>query len=355
MAPSHGGLNYEKLLKQGIGPKEVKDFSVSINPAPLPNSVKQAISQAPLDRYPDSDSRELRRELSRIHNLPSDHFFVTNGTSQAVYLLSQAFLNSSSTWAISAPTYSEYADACSLQSPHRLEFHTGEKELFYPVIESIIQGIEEKQPKILWLCSPNNPTGIQIEEEDFHRIRQCCINNNCIFIIDEAYRCFIPEDQQYDTFLPGVINLRSMTKDYSIPGLRLGYFRAEPELIERVRPYRPEWSVSQPAQYAGCSALKEQKYFQSTWRKTIDLTGEFRRSVEEAGYKTYPTTGNFFLVKVHRLEELKEYLWKDLITLRDCTSFGMTDIVRLGTGKSEENKQLVEALKVFKELFPPLS
>lgn len=354
MTPSHGGLNYSELLKQDIRPQDVRDFSVSINPAPLPESVRQTILNVPLDRYPDSNSTELREVLSRLLDTPAQNFFVCNGTSQAVYLLSQALLKGGRPWAQAGPTYSEYRDASRLQSEDMKEIRSIEEDLFYFPVKNIINHLETRKPALLWLCSPNNPTGALLKEEDFHRIRETSLKTGTHFILDEAYRCFIPAEEQYNTFYPGVINLRSMTKDYSIPGLRLGYFRASEELIEKVRPYRPEWSVSLPAQKAGCAALKEQAYFEKSWLKTIEMTRNFRQTLVDEGFSCFPSHSNFFLVKVHRLEELKDYLWKDLITVRDCTSFGLKNIIRLGTRREEDNQLLINRLKSFREKFPAL-
>lgn len=352
---SHGGLDYKQLLAQGIRPRDVKDFSVSINPSPLPPSVRKAIEEAPLDRYPDSDSTELREELSRLLDCPADQLFVTNGTSQAVFLLSQALIEHEKGWMQCAPTYSEYSDASLLQSDRHWIIRSKEEDRFYPPVEEILSVLENQRPSLFWLCSPNNPTGVYLTEEDFHRIADKAQEVGTSFILDEAYRCFVPEEKQYPTFRPGVINLRSMTKDYSIPALRLGYFRASQEIIEKVRPYRPEWSVSLPAQRAGCAAIREQGIFEKSWRKTIDLTRDLQKRVEDSGYRTFPSQGNFFLIKIHRLEELKSFLWRDLITLRDCTSFGLKDIVRVGTRNEEDNRLLLQRLAEFRKEYPPLS
>jgi len=349
MTPSHGGLNYKELLKEHIRPQDVKDFSVSINPAPLPESVRRKIMDVPLDRYPDSDSTELRQALSDQWGPAPEEFFVTNGTSQAVFLLSQALLRGNKPWLQAGPTYSEYKDASLLQSHDYQEIRAEEDQDFYFPVDKIIKNIQDRSPALLWMCSPNNPTGALLKEEDFHRIREASIQAGTRFILDEAYRCFTSPKKQYNTFYPGVVNLRSMTKDYSIPGLRLGYFRADRDLIDLVRPYRPEWSVSLPAQRAGCASLKEQAYFEKSWRHTIEMTRKFRSGLRDAGFTCYPTHGNFFLIKVNHLKELKEFLWKDLILVRDCSSFGLKDIIRVGTRSEEDNLLLTRKLKEFRD------
>lgn len=355
MTPSHGGLNYSQLLKEGIRPQDVKDFSVSINPAGMPQSVRDAIDATPFDRYPDSDSTELRQSLSKLLGPSPEEFFVTNGTSQAVYLISQALIGPKGSWGQAGPTYSEYGDASKLQSTRKVEIRAREEDLFYPPVQEIIDQLREYKPSIFWFCSPNNPTGVMLKEEDFHSIRKACLRSGTHFILDEAYRCFVAPEEQYDTFHPGVINLRSMTKDYGIPSLRLGYFRASPEIIEQIRPYRPEWSVSLPAQRSGCASIKEQDYFEKSWQRAIELTRDFRAMLEKEGFQLFPSSSNFFLIKLHNLKELKAFLWKDRILVRDCSSFGMKDIIRVGTRCAKDNKLLVERLVEYRKSHPPLT
>ncbi|MDC7222374.1 MAG: aminotransferase class I/II-fold pyridoxal phosphate-dependent enzyme [Spirochaetales bacterium] len=345
MASTHGGLNYKALNEAGVDPDRVIDFSVSINPEPLPQEVYQAFRNAPIERYPDSSSHILKKEIAAAYDLPEEELLVVNGTSQAVFLLAGAYLTERTPWLLAGPTYSEYGDACRLYSQKEIRLDSREEEGFRPSPERLIEAIRREKPALLWLCSPNNPTGTVLGEQDFHRIREAALEEGTLFILDEAYRCFLPEKDQYKTDFPGVVNLRSMTKDFSIPGLRLGYVRASREVIETLARRQPEWSVSAPAQEAGTAALKKLAYFQKSWRLVTEMTEEFRLSVAEAGYETYPTGSNFFLVKVPDLEKLKKRLWEEFILVRDCASFGLQNIMRLGTRSREDNARLVNILR----------
>ena len=345
MSSTHGGLNYKALEEEGIDPSQVKDFSVSINPEPLPDSVYKAFREAPIERYPDSSSNSLRQEISKAYGIPGDEIMVVNGTSQGVFLLAGAFLSHNDKWLLSGPTYSEYADACRLYSSHEIRIDSHEEQGFYPDINKLCTIITEEKPALLWLCSPNNPTGSVLHEEDFHSLRKCALSQDCLIILDEAYRCFLPDSRQYDTVYPGVVNMRSMTKDFSIPGLRLGYIRAESHILDKLKARQPEWSVSAPAQEAGAEAIRNLPYFKKTWQTVVSMTEEFRQDIEAEGYQTFPTGSNFFLVKVPDLEALKKALWHDLILVRDCTSFGLNNIMRLGTRSKEDNARLVKILK----------
>ena len=349
MSSTHGGLNYKALTEAGIDPDRVTDFSVSINPQPLPDEVYEAFRCASIERYPDSSSHSLKKEIAAAYDLESREILVVNGTSQAMFLLAGAFLAEGTPWLLTGPTYSEYADACRLYSSREIRIDSTEGEGFRPPVDRIIAAMERDKPALLWLCSPNNPTGTVLPERDFHRIADAAQKAGTLFILDEAYRCFTPAHLRYRTEREGVVNLRSMTKDFSIPGLRLGYVRASREVIGKLAERQPEWSVSAPAQEAGTAALKKLEYFEESWNLTIGMTENFRASVEKAGYRTFPTGSNFFLVKADNLEELKKALWNELILVRDCASFGLKNMMRLGTRSVEDNARLVSILKKERE------
>jgi histidinol-phosphate/aromatic aminotransferase/cobyric acid decarboxylase-like protein len=349
MSSTHGGLNYKALDEAGIDPDRVVDFSVSINPEPLPREVYEAFRNAPIERYPDSSSFALKQEIAAAYDLPVEEIMVVNGTSQAVFLLAGAYLKEGTPWLLAGPTYSEYADACRLYSDNMIRIDSTEEEGFRPPVDKLIACLKKDKPALLWLCSPNNPTGSVLGEEDFHLLRRTALETGTVFILDEAYRCFLPEPLQYSTDHPGVVNLRSMTKDFSIPGLRLGYVRADRAVLEKLSPRQPEWSVSAPAQAAGIAALGKLAYFQGTWKKVAEQTESFRRDVARAGYDTFPTGSNFFLVKAPDLQKIKEALWKDYILVRDCASFGLNNIMRLGTRSEEDNARLIAIIEEERE------
>ncbi len=349
MPSTHGGLDYKGLIEAGIDPEKVIDFSVSINPQPLPEEVYSAFRNASIERYPDSSSHVLKREIAASYGLAEEEILVVNGTSQAVFLIAAAYLKETTPWILAGPTYSEYADACRLCSPREIRIDSVEEDIFRPSADKLIEAMKRERPALLWLCSPNNPTGTVLPEEDFHRIADAALETGTLFILDEAYRCFTPSSLRYKTEREGVVNLRSMTKDFSIPGLRLGYVRANRAVIAKLAERQPEWSVSAPAQDAGVAALRKRDYFEESWRITIGMTEEFRQAVEAAGYETFPTGSNFFLVKTENLESLKKALWKELITVRDCASFGLQNIMRLGTRSVEDNARLVSLLKKERE------
>ncbi|WP_168203370.1 pyridoxal phosphate-dependent aminotransferase [Oceanispirochaeta crateris] len=347
MGSEHGGLNYSELRKLGISPDDVLDFSVSINPDPLPDSVLEDIRNSCIIRYPDSDSGLLKNSIAAYNNIETDSILVVNGTSQGMFLIVSSLLKENQCVAIVEPTYSEYYDACRLKTDNIISVRMTPQESFRISTSRILETVQSKKPALLWLCSPNNPTGSYLNEEDFETIRKACVQEGTLLILDEAYVCFVQEKKRYNPLREGVIVLRSMTKDFSIPGLRLGYILSSPTIIQRIKKWQPEWSISAPAQVAGVAGFRELDYFKNSWRKTTERRDFLKKNLEDLGLTVYDSCSNFFLVEVDDAEALKTHLWKDLILVRDCSSFSLVNTIRIGIRTDEDNHKLIQSFKSY--------
>jgi histidinol-phosphate/aromatic aminotransferase/cobyric acid decarboxylase-like protein len=146
-----------------------------------------------------------------------------------------------------------------------------------------------------------------------------------------------------------LVLLRSMTKDYALAGLRLGYLLAPAEVIEILSRAQPPWSVNAVAQETGLAALESHGYYHDTWRKLRRLTHTLRRSLLELGLEVLLTDTNFMLVHVGDAVRAQEELWKDRILARDGASFGLPAYIRVGTRLEEDNRRLVSCLERFWE------
>ena len=338
MSSSHGGINPWTMKEAGINPDDVKDFSVSINPVSLPSSILKVIQNSAICRYPDNRSRNLVEKLSREYGYPPEELMVVNGTSQAIFLIAAAFLATGDTTLIAGPTYSEYRDASEVSGARVIEYRTGEENNFKPDSNELSRIIRAEQPKVFWLCSPNNPTGSWLDKKQLLELSTTCIETDCLMVLDEAYRCFAPPGLLPEFSLPAVISLHSMTKDFCIPGLRLGWLQAEAAVIETLLHRQPDWSVSAPAQDAGAACMDKLDYFEKSWKETRENTLLMAGRLQALGLKVFPSAGNFLLVKIGDkigddagVKKLNRELWKELILVRDCASFGLEGFIRIGT------------------------
>lgn len=291
-----------------------------------------------ISSYPEPEPYSLERHLAEKHHLSPENVCVTNGATEAIYLIAQLFRGTVSTIVI--PTFSEYADACRLHG-HRVR-----------EVESV--GMIGTGTDTVWICNPNNPTGRVTDEEELKEI--FASRSRTTFIIDQSYEYFTQKSlltAREAAEYKNVILLHSMTKRYAIPGLRLGYVTAHPELLCRLKEQRMPWSVNQLAIEAG-HYLLENKVFDD-----IDLAGylEEKKHLVDAlasveGLSVLPSDAHFMLVKLEKgtAAALKQYLaCEQGILIRDASNFsGLSQqYFRLATQTPAENKELIKAIKLW--------
>ena len=357
---AHGGLDYAKLARMGISPEDVLDFSVSVNPFPLPERVyRAAAADGKLcTRYPDSDCTRLRRDIAAYHGLSPDEILPVNGTSQGIFLIAAAYTRLHSgihetapVCLVSGPAYGEYGDAWNAYGGRVVSIAASEECMFTPSASALIEQIRTYHPRLVWICEPNNPTGRQLGPEEMQRVLRTCRETGTLPVLDEAYRNFMHEHtdaaRESVSTEARVLRLRSMTKDFGIPGLRLGYIIGTPEELASLRRLQPDWSVNGPAQQAGSACLEEIDYFRDTWHRTREAAVDLGDTLSTMGFPVVPFEANYLLMKTGNVALLTAHLWKRLIQVRDCTSFGLPGYVRIGSKTPEENRVLVSALEKY--------
>lgn len=345
----HGGLDYRRLRGEGINPGAILDFSVSTNPFDPCPEVFEAVGRAAFTRYPDSSSGDLRLALAGLNGISEDSILVTNGLAQAIFLTAFAFIDRGDAVLIASPSFGEYAAASRLAGAEVFSVSAEAGENFVFPLERLIKGVERRHPSLIWVCSPNNPTGNLPSKEQLAALLGACENEGALLVLDEAYVNFAPPGASSLHLLsPNLLLFRSMTKDYGLTGLRLGYVLGEPRGINILAALQPPWSVNACAQAAGLAAIRNGAYYEAQWRALRDLTAMLARGLEEAGFAPFSSAGNFLLFPVEDVESLKVFLWKDFILVRDCASFGLEGHVRVGVKGAEENERLLKSLRAFR-------
>ena len=352
---THGGLDYSKLKERGLNPEEIIDFSVSINPYPVHESIIRAVRSCSLIRYPDSSALDLREKIAERENCSVNEILAVNGTSQGIHLIGEAFLNEETTALIAAPAYSQYKNISRLKKSNIIELKCTPETMFTHSIEEITSTIKIIRPKIFWLCNPNNPTGNYIDKTKMKLIQQSALESGTIVVLDEAYVAFTREELRFRDISTNILRLNSMTKDYGIPGLRLGYIHGERELLKKISDYQPEWSLSAPAQQAGIACLEEREYYSRTWKDVKEECERFREKLKLLGLHVLETESNFFMVKLGDRENvsdgtgfaslLQRELDPKMMQIRDCSSFGYPDYIRIGVHSRENNDKLIQAIR----------
>ncbi len=346
----HGAARVDELRAYGLQPANIVDFSVNINPFGPSPQVRQAIANAPLAAYPDRDALPLREALAAHHALSPSQVLPAHGTAELITLVGMAFIRPGDRALVVSPTFGEYARVTALFGGHVTTIHARAAQHFAFPTEAITQALHDACPRLVWLCNPNNPTGQTLTRANLAAWAEQCPES--LFVIDEAYINFAPQTASAIGLAPNVLVLRSMTKDYALAGLRLGYAVGEEALITALQRVQPPWSVSAPAQQAGLAALADQAHLARTLAATRAAQQAFTTALKQKGWQVMPSATHFFLLFVGQATTFREQLLQAGIMVRDGTSFGLPEYVRLGTRRPTENAQLLEALSA-QGLTPP--
>jgi threonine-phosphate decarboxylase len=322
------------------------DFSASINPLGPPASVLAALrdSLSAVARYPDPACRTLTGHLARLHGVARECVVPGNGAAEVIHAAAGAVRPRRI--AVLEPTFTEYRRA-SLRCGAAIDHWLSEKQPYRP------RPFDPEGAEIVWLCNPNNPTG-QLwppgEIEPWVAARP-----GTVFVVDEAFLPFRRDEARHSLAsavgrLRNLIVLRSLTKVYALPGLRLGYALAGPPLAERLREQLPPWSVNALAQVAGLAALEDDLYLERThaWLETEpDVFFRGLRDLDEH-LEALPTQANFILLRLRHGTAglLARRLAERRILVRDASDFvGLDETwVRVAVRSAAENGRLLEDL-----------
>lgn len=342
----HGGYDQAELEALGIEPDEIIDFSVSTNPAGIPPGILRQISVRDLSTYPDSQSTHLRREIARINGVSENNVLISSGSTEIIRLAVTAYLEEKDRVLLVEPTYGEYRLSGEIAGACIRTFLTMEKDNFKPDIDGLIKQIKSEKPKVIFLCNPNNPTGYYMKRDEFAKILSTA--SESLVILDEAYISFVDHAWLSTEYIKGnnLLILRSMTKDYALAGLRLGYTIAGEEIISVLSRICPPWNVNAIAQRAGVTALQSREYLDKSRESVFKEKKYLVNSLEKLGFLCIPSNANYFLVKVNQAAKCRNWLLvHKKILVRDCTSFGLPEYIRIAPRSHAQNRKLITAVK----------
>ena len=342
----HGGIDYAELEKLGITPQKILDFSVSTNPFGPPPGIEEALKQAGIDRYPDSEAIELTGIVGlEKTGVSKSNLLIGSGSTELIRLIATAYFSTADTVIIPQPTYGEYEVASRIAGAQVIKQRVPEETGFQLNIAETIDLIKRHHPKGIFVCNPNNPTGQYLSKADIIKI--ISTSSDTLIVLDEAYIAFTEEPWISTDMIErnNVVILRSMTKDYALAGLRLGYLMASETIISALRKVKPPWSVSSVAQAAGIFVLKANGYLEECQKKIKEATGYMTKELKGLGFSPLPSQSNFFLIKVGDAANFRQALLREGILVRDCTSFGLPDYVRLAPRSMADCRRLIAAIK----------
>lgn len=345
----HGAIDFEEISALGFSADEIVDFSVNSNPFGPASAVVESLRSATISRYPDKACLDLRQALGRQLSLPIDQIMVGNGTAELLWLIAFVFIKKKNRVAVLEPTFGEYRRNARLMGCEICEWRAHAENDFALDQVAIEQLLVEQMPAVLHLCSPNNPTGYRVSNQMLQR--WSLLAPQTLFVVDEAYAQFIPDyESAMQASLPNVLVLRSMTKDYSLAGIRLGYVTGPLDLIQALEQVAIPWSVNEFAQIAGVAAIASQPEYELMW---CDLRAEaikFKAGLSELGFHTVESPMHYFLMAVGDGRRLRQRLLEQGMLVRLCESYQLPNYIRLSTQLPEQNRLLLSFLRAEKNL-----
>ncbi len=300
--------------------------------------------RVPLDQYPDRDCLELRTALTAFLGVAPSRILAGNGASELLWLVAMAFVRRGSRVLVLGPTFCEYGRAATLMGGRVTTWRAREEADFVPEPAEIAAHLESLRPPVVFLCNPNNPTGAVLPAEVIAGwARQ---HARTLFVVDEAYLPFTPcRSSTLALAEPNVLVLGSMTKDFGLAGLRLGYAAGDKDLIALLKKVQPPWSVNALAQAAGVAALRDPGYRQRSLERLARATQELVAGLTRLGLAPVASATHFFMVCVGDGCVFRAALLRHGVLVRDCASFELPAYVRIAARRPEDNERLLAVIR----------
>lgn len=350
----HGGNIRLATERYGLQADSILDFSANINPLGLTDKIRKILADN-LDsilNYPDPECKTLKGELADFLDLQPRNLLIGNGSIELIYLIPKVLTPHRVLIAI--PTFSEYESSARQQRSKMIFVKRNSEDSFRIETERLVRLLPRSG--LVFICNPNNPTGNLISKDEIIHLVKAARRQDSIAVVDEAFIEFIEDEEAFSVVreaakLPTLLVLRSLTKFFALPGLRLGYMVGNKDLIAKLSGYQFPWNINCFAQLVGTQVIKDRNYIKRSkeliFRERDHL---FRRLKEIKSLYPYIPTANFIFCRLDgmRLDSrrLCDKLGRRGILVRDCSNFRGLDnkYIRIAVRKRDENNRLINAL-----------
>jgi histidinol-phosphate aminotransferase len=298
--------------------------------------------------YPDGYATHLREELSEFLNVDKEELILGNGSDNLIQIISRSLLHPNASTIMAAPTFSQYKHNAVIEGAvvKELPLINGEHDL-----EAMLAAIDE-QTNVIWVCSPNNPTGTYIPENKLIPFLDK-VPRHILVVLDEAYYEYVVAEDYYDSIeltrkYENLIVLRTFSKIYGMAALRVGYGVGNRAIIKALEPVREPFNVNSLAQMGAIAAIKDQEFVVDCKEKNRQGLSQFYDFCEQNQLDYYPSQTNFILIDMKGDgDEVFQFLQERGYIVRSGKALGFPTAVRITVGSSEQNEGVLQALSEF--------
>ena len=346
---THGGNIYKKAKELGISENQILDYSANISPLGIPSHIKKAMVDAieGTINYPDPDCTALREAIGRQDGVEPDCVTCGNGGADLLYRL--AFGLKPKKVLLPVPAFVEYEEAMTAAGA-RMVYETMDED--FHIREDMTERITEDTDLVI-LCNPNNPTGLLTPRRQVLAVLERAKEMHCRVLVDECFLEICREEEQYTvkSYLkeyPNLMILKSFTKLYAIPGVRLGYLLcADREVIAQVNRAGQVWSVSHIAQCAGVAALSHPEYKAAVIDAVEKECIYMKKEMANLPLTLYDGRANYLFFRTPGVTDLDRRLESRGIMIRNCSNYVNlgNDYWRIAVKTHEENVILLQELR----------
>lgn len=349
LTPYQPGKSINEVKRQ-YGLSDIVKLASNENPFGCSEKVQSEIANftGKLSIYPDGYATDLRLKLAENLGVKPEQLILGNGSDEIIQMISRGLLSPETNTVMAAPTFPQYKhngiiEGCEIRE---IPLTDGAHDL-----DAMFAAIDKKTA-VVWLCSPNNPTGIYIKEADLQAFLSQ-VPEDVLVVLDEAYFEYVSADDFHDSLklledYKNVIVLRTFSKIYGLASLRVGYGIANEETIAALEPAREPFNVNTLAQAAAIAAIEDQDFVEKCKQENMAGLEQFYQFCDETGLRYYPSQGNFILIDFAADgQEVFQFLLERGFIVRSGKALGFPTSVRITVGSREQNAGVIEKIKEY--------
>jgi threonine-phosphate decarboxylase len=353
----HGGDVWQVSGELRIAASELLDFSANINPRGLPPQARERLERDASDArllsfYPDPSAQHLREAISQHLAVTPDAIVVGPGAESLLAPILRCLQPTRAL--VPVPAFGEYRRVCEQEQIEFSSFPLQRSELFRMSVDRLCDRIESESPGLVLLNNPHNPSGAMLDAPAVRSVGDIAITCLATLLVDEAFIDYVPDASlvRQAANQPHLVVLRSLTKFYGCPALRVGYAVAHPDTIRAIRSLLPTWPVTQLAIDTLAEAVADREYAEASLRENAVERARLANSLSGLGLTVFPSAANYLLLELHAdmptASELRARLIaKHRILVRNCDSYeGLAPgrFVRVAVRAGDDNCRLIQAL-----------